>query len=66
MRQNNVEMRKSLGNMRKRLLAAYKGNRTVKSGAKDLESPWYPILWDQLYVWHLNIKVGQLILKHTD
>ena len=44
MRQNNVETRKSLGNMRKRLLAAYKGNKTVKSGAKNLESPWHPIL----------------------
>lgn len=44
MRQNNVETRKSLGNMRKRLLAAYKGNTTVKSGAKNLESPWHPIL----------------------
>ena len=44
MRQNSIEMRKGLGNMRKRLLAAYKGNTTVKSGAKNLESPWHPIL----------------------
>ena len=50
MRQNSIEMRKGLGNMRKRLLAAYKGNTAVKVVNLKSESPVNPILRNSLYV----------------